>query len=384
MGKRELLLAAVFVVVGVVVYQVTAPPADPSRPGFSLSRIVQEIRRELREDRESAEGTATRAIPVPDAVREIRLGVGSTTVTVTGEDRGDIAAELHVRSTGYDLDEARRLVKETHDRLRIDEAGALLILNLDYPREGRQTATLQLKVPRQIGVRLDAKRGPLTISHVAAVTIGTGRGDTTISGVAGNVSLQQQGSTLRVTDVGAVRLQTSGSAETQISNVRGDTTLTLQGGELRAERLGGALEVEARNAEMRFEHLDALRGPVRMNTASSRLELTGVTVETRIDGRDSEIRVQQNAAVPLAIYNSGTRPVELTLPGGGFRVDALAIDGRVVLDEALEKAGLQVIAPPEASGGDTRREVRVNGSVRGGGPSITLRANRGDILLRAK
>ena len=75
MGKRELLLAAAFILVGAVVYQVTAPPADPSRPGFSIGRLINEMRREVRGQRESAENTTTTLIPVPASVTEVRLNL---------------------------------------------------------------------------------------------------------------------------------------------------------------------------------------------------------------------------------------------------------------------------------------------------------------------
>ena len=39
MGKRELLLVVGFVIVGVVVYQVTAPPPAPGERGFSLGAV---------------------------------------------------------------------------------------------------------------------------------------------------------------------------------------------------------------------------------------------------------------------------------------------------------------------------------------------------------
>jgi len=90
------------------------------------------------------------------------------------------------------------------------------------------------------------------------------------------------------------------------------------------------------------------------------------------------------APAPLAIYNDGDEPIELTVPPGGFRVDALSVNGKVTVDGELEKAGLRVNAPPEGAPAENRREVRVNGAVAGGGPAITLRAVRGDIALRSK
>ncbi len=46
MGKRELLLVAAFVIVGALVYQLTAPPPGPGERSFSLSQLIGNIRRE--------------------------------------------------------------------------------------------------------------------------------------------------------------------------------------------------------------------------------------------------------------------------------------------------------------------------------------------------
>ena len=387
MGKRELLLIAVFALVGFGVYQFTAPPSDPSKPGFSLSRILNEVRREVRGNRESAEGRKITTIPVPGTVREIRLASGSTAVTIVGEDRTDVHADLFVRSNGYDKAEAESLVKATHDLFKTDEAGALLILTVEFPRGGQQTATLTLKVPAHLGMRMDAKSGAFTATNVASLAIGTSRGATTVSKIPGAVSLSQRASALTIDDVGSLRLQTAAAVEARITNVRGDATFNLTGGELRGSQFGGGLEVEARNAEVHLEQLDKVRGPVRINATGGEVSLKGLRAETRIDGRQTEIVVDQADAVPLAIYNEGSDPIELTTPGGGFKVDALSVDGPLTVDEKLTKTGITVTAPPSdapAGNGGGRQESRAAGVVRGGGPTITLRAGRGGIVLKAR
>jgi hypothetical protein len=90
------------------------------------------------------------------------------------------------------------------------------------------------------------------------------------------------------------------------------------------------------------------------------------------------------APVPLAIYNDGEEPLELTVPPGGITIDALSIDGKITLDGELEQAGLRVVAPSDGTPNGDRQETRLNGSIKGGGPTITLRSERGDIALRSK
>jgi hypothetical protein len=304
-------------------------------------------------------------------------------VTIVGEDRKDIVAEMHVRSTGYDEAEARRLAKES--LLTFDEAGALLIIAGKFPVAGRQTPTLRLRVPERLGVRLDEKGNTLEISNVASVLIGGGRGESTIRQIAGNVTMTQRGSELTITEVGSLKLNTFSGVEARVSKVHGDATLTLQGGEFRGEEFDGAIQLESRNADVQFEKLDNLKGPVRVESTGGEIVFIGLGAETRIDARRSDIRVQHAGGASLSIYSEGEETIELTVPPAGFRMDALAIGGDISLDEKLADHGLK----REASGGGdersaSREETRLTGSVRGGGPSITLRANRGDIVVRSR
>src|SRR5918999_3129629 len=140
MGKRELVIAAAIVLIGVAVYQFTAPPADPSSQGFSIGRIVDEIRREIRGQRATAETTSTTTRKVPDTISELRLSFDIGAIIVVGEERDDVEAEFHVRSTGYDTAEAERLAKASHPTF--DERGGGVDIKGEFPLEGRQTPTL--------------------------------------------------------------------------------------------------------------------------------------------------------------------------------------------------------------------------------------------------
>lgn len=386
MGKRELLLGVIFVTFGFVVYQFTKPAGDPNRPGWSFGGIIEEIRRDVRGRQARAEVTKNQTIPAPPTLREIKIDRFPSEVVVIGEDRTDIALDLKVTSRGYDDAEAKKTAEQT--KVLVDQAGELITLTLDYPREGQQTASLSLKVPKRLTFRVDEKGGRLRVSQVAAVIIGgAGRGETVIGDIAGAVQAVQRGSAITIANVGSLKLTTFNSGEVKISNVRGNATLSFTGGEIRADNIEGTIEVESRNADMKFDNLAKAQAPIRINAIGGEVVLNGVQVETRIDARRAEVRVDQTSAAPLAIYGDG-ESIELTLPSNGYTVDGMAVDGRVNVDKALEAAGLKVSngGGPEggSSGGDPRRESRVAGSVKNGGPTITLRTTRGEIVLRSR
>ena len=388
MGKRELLLVVGFVLAGLVVYQFTAPPPDPKAKGFSFSGIIDSLRREVRGRPESAEVTQAFTRPVNEGLKEIRLRMPSGAISVTGEDRPDISAEFHVRSNGYDKAEAEALAKAS--TLKFDEAGGVLLIATEFPDPGEQRPTLRLKVPARLAIRLDDKNGEMTITNVAQLAMGIARAATTITNVKGAVSLTQRGSTATITDVASLKLTSAAGAKVRVSQVHGDATLSLQGGEFRGEAFSGGLELDARTTDVEFSKLDNVRGPIRVNANLGKVTFNGLKTDARIDGRETEIRVTMAAPAPLAIYSEGEEPIELAVPPGGFTVDGLSTNGKITVDGELEQAGLRVVAPAAgatdgpADPDDQQRETRLNGTVRGGGPTITLRSRRGDIALRSK
>jgi DUF4097 and DUF4098 domain-containing protein YvlB len=381
MGKRELLLGAAFVLIGIVVYQVTAPASDPARPRWSVGGIVESIRREVRGNQAQATAKIPSTIPVPKAVRELRIMVGSVNVTVVGEERDDIQAELDVTSNAYDAAEAERTAKAT--KLKVDEAGPVITVSIDFPPEGQQRASLSVKVPARLELRVE-KNNALVVTNAAALSV-TGRGDTTVASVPGAVHATQRGSVITLADIGPLKLTTLSGAEAKISNVNGDATLSLQGGELHGEGFTGSVEIESRNCDITLDKLEKVR-QTRINAVNGEVVVRGIQTELRIDGREADIRVEQTAPAMVSIYNEGNETVELTLPLGGLKIDARTVDGRLTIDDALGKSGVKVETTGSQGGetGSSREEQHVEAVIGGGGPLITIRARRGDISLRSK
>src|SRR3954471_13042130 len=136
MGKRELLLIVGFVVFGAAVYSVTAPAPAPGQQGFSISQLLDHVRRNIRGNRSSAEVTNTTTLTLAPGVSEIRFEIGNAPLTVIGEDREDISCELGVWSNGFDEAEARS--RATQTTLKTLEGGSSLVVGITYPEPGQQ------------------------------------------------------------------------------------------------------------------------------------------------------------------------------------------------------------------------------------------------------
>jgi hypothetical protein len=150
-----------------------------------------------------------------------------------------------------------------------------------------------------------------------------------------------------------------------------------QGGYVKAKQLSGPVDIDGRDTDITLDALEGARGPIRIDTRGGSVTAAGIRAETRIEGRDTKIEVAMHTSAPIAVYNEGG-PVSLTPPPTGYRLDALVIDGRIVTSgRSLAELGLEGSEPaPEV------REARATGTVKGGGPTITIRATRGDLTLR--
>ena len=368
MGKRELLLICGFAVVGALVYYATAPEAAPGQGGFSIGRLMEEVRREVRGNRSSAEVSTTTTIPVKPGVSELRFETGSAGVTISGEDRPDVLCELKVWSSGYDETEAKKYANET--MLKTTEAGITMVLSIKYPDPATQRASLVVRMPKAMSVRIQPSRAKLEISGVASVELVEARGQASVTGISGRVVATHRGGALTIEGVPAVKLSTRGST-VSLKDVTGEAVMQLQAGEFKSQSIVGPIDVDSNGTRMVFD-LAVTRRPMRINAIGGSVTITGLRSETRIDSRDTRIDVTIDQPAQVAIYNEHEEAMDVTLPAGGVQLDALAVDGRLTVPPGL----------PEVR--TTDNEQRAAGPIGGGGPTVTLRSKRGDINIKRK
>ena len=371
MGKRELLLIGGFVLVGMMVYFVTAPAAAPGQQGFSLGKLIDHFRRDVRGNRSSAEVKTTTTTPLKPGITEVRFETASATLTIVGEDREDVACDLLVWSNGYDDAEARRYAGET--QLKVSEAGQTLIIGIKYPEPAEQRATLALRLPKKLAVRVQPARAKLDISNVAALELVESRGQVTVRRVSGRLAVTHRGGSLTIESVSTAKLNTRGSVVV-LKDIAAELIAQMQSGELRAVALTGPIELESNGTKILLEDLANTRKPVRVSAVGGSVTLAGVSGDLRVDARDAKVDVMIAKPVPIAVYTEGDEPTHVTLPAGGFTVDAHAMHNRLTVPDDLEEF-LKVKT--------SENEQRASGAIAGGGPTITLRSSRGEIVLRS-
>ena len=375
MGKRELVLVALFVVIGVVVYQFTAPPPPPGSEGVSIGGIVQKIRREVQGSRETATATTAQSRPVDAAAKLVRLNIPrNNALIVKGTDTNQIAVEMQVTARGFTQAEAKTAADGA--RVSIESAGDAIAVTTDWPmRRNNESGfisegTITLSLPKRLQVRVEPHAGRLRIEDVAGVEVLGQRGETHIAQSTGHVALNHTGGRLEIAAVPSLKL-TARNSNATIRGIAGAVILETIGGELQLEDIGGPIEIlEARNSEIAVDAAKLLKPPFRYNGTGGVLRVSGLRTESRIDGRNVEFEVALGAAAPVTIYSTG-EDIRVTAPPGGYTLDAVATEGDITSEDST------LTATP----GDSP-DARVTAKIRGGGPALTLRATRARIDVR--
>ena len=215
MGKRELVLIALFVAVGVVVYQFTAPPA-PAGSDLSVGGLFQRMKRGMQGPRAMASADWAHTYPVPATAQKLRLVFPrSCDLTIVGSDRDDLSVEMKVSARGYAEAEANDAASSA--KVTIEPSGDTVAVTGAWNdrRDGQRPFVTQvaitLAIPRRLQVNLTPHIGQLTVKDVAALDATMSRGETRVTGTAGDVSLGHIGGALEVTGGAALKLNARNS-----------------------------------------------------------------------------------------------------------------------------------------------------------------------------
>jgi len=369
MGKRELLIIAGFIVIGTVVYQLTAPDPKPGEKAFSFSGLVGALRREVRGNNANATDRREGTFKIPDSLSEVRIAGTVHKVTVVGENRADVAYDLAIDSTGPD--EATALGYAKRATFRNDDLGDILALRVAFPSEARQTATLFLRVPSRLTVRLEqtATRNA-NISDIKALSIEGGFGDLTVVNVSGSVTGSTRGGDLVLQDVGATTM-TLRNTSAKVIRPRGTTKITATGGECTIDHAVGPIEFEQANgAEVQ---IIAPQGPVRATGSGGQITVTDPRKEVAIDVRRAEIEVSLDQPVPVSAL--GTDEVVRLL---------LADNVAVALDAAATEAGKIDATEFDLTPETNEQGAKLTHAFPKGTMRVVLRTQRGEIVIRKR
>jgi hypothetical protein len=373
MGKRELVIVLLFIAVGVVVYQFTAPPPPPGSENVSFGSIVQKLRRGVQGAQETATASSSQARPIDASIKLVRLNFPRpNSLTITGTDRDEITVEMQVTARGFTPAEAKAAADAA--KVTIEPAADAMSISTMWPmRQNNQgfisEGTITISLPKRLQLRIEPHSGRMTITDVGGLEVMGQRGETRIAKIAGHVALNHTGGRLEIESVPSLKL-TARNSNAKLRAIAGAVSMETTGAELQLEDLAGPLEIESRNTELVIDAGNLLKPPFRYNGTGGLLRVSGLRTESRLDGRNVEFDVSLAAPAPVTIYSTG-EDIRVVAPPGGYTLDAVATEGDIRSEDS------SITATP----GDSP-DARATAKIRGGGPALTLRATRAGIDIR--
>ena len=284
---------------------------------------------------------------------------GSGRVTITGEgDRDTVSIEATKRV--WDQTEAAAKASLADVGVEVDDRRDAVDVRTVFPRAGRLDAEVDFAI---------------TVPAGATVSVRTGSGDVTVTGVRGELRVETVGGGITATSVGQVRLLRTLSGAVSLENAdSSDMTVSTLGGPVTIRRL------KARSADLRtvggdLVVTDSEAERVIAQSLNGRIELTGRLART---GRYS--------------LQSQSGEVRLTPAGDDFELEAATVNGTVRSDFPITVDDRRELTAPPGRGqgrgigrgigragrGNTRILRGISGE---GGALVTLRSFGGDITI---
>lgn len=373
MGKRELLLLVVFVVVGTGLYQIAAPAASTDE-GFSLGRLVQVARAQFQGA--LVQRTVTRELTfTPEAgVTTLRVSETRGTVIIEGRDRSDVAVHLEAVLAGpdeKDLDtQAEGLTVEPKTE---GEVTRLAIATLDkdprsmlaHARRGTRL-TLRIEVPKNLRIALQG-RANSEVADVAGLELIDVEGELRTRDIAGPITgraakLEADFEAGAMLELETRRGKLHAEAPTRV-------TLTSERTTVEIVDPAGPVSIVTDYAMM---NVRGTGGPVKVTGVGGVITLRDVRHPLTIDA--DRLTVTAQLAVPVETSIKVTDDeVDVDLPRhGGVELHASVEDGQLRLPQGLKA---ETSGPSDAS---------IRTTLDGGGPLVALQVRDGQLRVRSR
>src|SRR5271170_676804 len=306
-------------------------------------------------------------------------------VNVSASEDDLIRVVVHKRISAENENEANKWNAGTKPQISV--SGSVVTLNANNQGAGDHWVAedLDISLPRK-----------------AAVAVSTRYGDVSVIGREGNVDITDQHGDVSSTDInGKVSLNLDHSAA-RVSQVSSDVSITGRANDVSIEEVKGALHLDGEfmesvklskisqpvifkssRTDMDFSRLDGdldldsgdlqasdVIGPLRLNTRSKDIRLTGVSGDVRLQDENGSIELRMNKLGSMQVDNR-KGDIQIYVPDkAGFQVDARARNGEVETD--FEQLKID----------NSNDQAIATGTVGSGGPRLVVNNEHGTIEIR--
>jgi len=207
----------------------------------------------------------------------------------------------------------------------------------------------------------------ITVPARTAVSARSGSGDVIVEGTQLLVSARTGSGDISVRKLGGTADLTTGSGDITAAGVAGRAKLGTGSGDIEASGIGAGLAASTGSGDI-LASLSG-KGDVETSTGSGDIELTGVIGAITASTGSGDVSVNGTPAGDWKVSTaSGSLAVRVPADSG-FTLNARSSSGSLNIDVPLS--------------GEARQERRrVQGTVRGGGPTLELSSASGSISVR--
>ncbi|HTV01702.1 MAG TPA: DUF4097 family beta strand repeat-containing protein [Luteitalea sp.] len=265
---------------------------------------------------------------------DVSTGSGSVTVQSASGNTIRVKGTVEIRRGSNVPSNAMELARQLVASPPITQAGDVVTVgkNLDEATRRAVSVSYVVTVPAATTVAANSGSGSVTVTGVnGAVKANSGSGDVLASAIGGDVDLR------------------TGSGDISLKDGKKAATLSTGSGSIEAALTG--------------------QGDVKANTGSGDIRLTGVVGLLTASTGSGSIGVNGKPTGDWRV-SAASGDVTVAVPDGqGFTLDASTASG-----------SFDIASPLTVQGRVERR--RVQGTVRGGGPTLRLSTASGDIAVR--
>jgi DUF4097 and DUF4098 domain-containing protein YvlB len=267
---------------------------------------------------------------------------------------GDVAAA----DIGGDLDLTSR-----HGSVTVRDVGGSAILNTQHG---------DVLLERTGSVRVETQHGGVTARTVRGdLTINGEHASVTASEVTGGASVETGYQKVLVEKIGGDVRVKNRHGDVELSDVKGTATTESSFDDVILARITGAVDVSVEHGGVRAE---GLAGGARIKSSGGEVTVDGFRGALQVEARRASVHLMPDGALTQEVtVRTETGEIRLGVPTGSrFDLEASARGGEV----RAEDVPTLVLA-------ESGRE-RVRGQVGGGGKTVRLEAERGDVVLESR
>jgi DUF4097 and DUF4098 domain-containing protein YvlB len=306
-------------------------------------------------------------------------------VNITTSTDNQIHVSVHKRLNADSQEGADKRNTETKPQITVANHTVNLNANTQGSGDHWVVTDLDISLPRGAPVVVSTHRGDVSVlGRDGDVDISNQHGTVAVSDINGKVSLHLERSSARISQVssdvsvegraddvsvedvkGSVRLNGDFTESLKLARIAKGTSFKSSRTEIGMSQLNGTLNLDSGDLEG-----SGLVGPVRLETRSKDIRLSGISGDLRLDDTNGAVEIHVSKLGNLQVSNR-QGDIQLYLPEkAGFQLDARARNGEIQSDFG----GLKISNADDQALG--------SGTVGGGGPRLTLNNEHGTIEIR--